>query len=60
MKTTSNVRQPKNIKSGIAPQPLIGSYFHFKLKMKKTSMGFNWQNRPNQIDPTARCSHLEV
>ena len=33
MKTTSNGRQPQNIKSGIFQQPFIGSYSNFKLRL---------------------------
>jgi hypothetical protein len=34
MKSASNGRQPQNIKSGTSQQPLIGSYSHFKLRLR--------------------------
>jgi hypothetical protein len=34
MKTTTHGRRPKNIKSGIAKQALIGFYPNFKLKLR--------------------------
>ena len=37
MKTTSNGRQPQNIKSGISQQPLIGVYSNSKIKLRWTN-----------------------
>jgi hypothetical protein len=34
MRSTTNERQPQNIKSGITQQPLIGLYSNFDLKLK--------------------------
>ena len=36
-KTTSNGRQPQNLKSGISQQPLVGSYSHSNLKLIRSN-----------------------
>jgi hypothetical protein len=35
LKNTSNGKLPQNIKNGISQQPLIRSYSHFKLKLRR-------------------------
>jgi hypothetical protein len=43
LKTTSNGRQPQNIKSGIYQQSLIGSYSNLKLKLREPKLQFSIQ-----------------
>ena len=52
MKTTSNGRQPQNIKSGISQQPLIGSFSNLKLKLRRPNQSQKClkQRRPPMED----------
>ena len=53
MKTTSNRRQPQNIKSGISQQPLIGSSSNFKLKLRGPTQihkCLKWRQPPIEDD----------
>ena len=41
-KTTSNGRQPQNIKSGISQQPMSGSFQNFELKLRGPNWKYKW------------------
>ena len=59
-KTTTNGRQPQNIKSWISQQPLIGSFSNFKLKLRGPNLnkkGLNWR-RP-LIEDNLKISKVE-
>jgi hypothetical protein len=53
MKTTSNGRQPQNIKSWISQQSLIGSSSNFKLQLRgpnKNNKCLKWRRPPMEDD----------
>jgi hypothetical protein len=53
MKTTSNGRQPQNVKSWISQQPLIGASSNFNLKLRgpnKNNKCLKWRRPPLEDD----------
>ena len=53
MKTTSNGRRPKNIKSWISQQSLIKSFSNFKLKLRGLNQNrkcLKWRQPPKESD----------
>ena len=56
MKTTSNGRQPQNMKRGISQQPLVGSYSNLKLELLES----NQSAQRSQIKMTSTKDNLKI